>query len=110
MVDVRPIEMFELRELMRLDIISNEKIKCIKLLRQITGVGLGVAKDFFEKEWVPFVSTKYEKRPHFVTDLQPSMEIKDILNRLDTLEFDVRKLTNIETKKMAANLFTNNGE
>lgn len=40
----------ELRDLMSVDVVSTQKINCIKLLRQITGEGLKETKDFFEQE------------------------------------------------------------
>ena len=49
MTDPKLATLAELQILFTKNNIQNEKIKCIKLLRQITGEGLKEAKDFFEQ-------------------------------------------------------------
>lgn len=49
MAEARFTTLHELRDFMSVDVVSSQKINCIKLLRQITGEGLKETKDFFER-------------------------------------------------------------
>lgn len=106
MAEARFTTLRELRELMSVDVVSTQKINCIKLLRQITGEGLKETKDFFEQEWSPFVLNDQRFGNANKTSPAQSLELVDILDRLQALENIVSELTRNETKKMAATIFT----
>ncbi|ACL81275.1 hypothetical protein [Silicibacter phage DSS3phi2] len=106
MADARFTTLPELRELMSVDVSSSQKINCIKLLRQITGEGLKETKDFFEQEWMPFVLEGQRFGKPTMTPPAQSLELVDIMDRLQALENIVSELTRNETKKMAATIFT----
>lgn len=106
MAEARFTTLPELRELMSVDVVSTQKINCIKLLRQITGEGLRETKDFFEQEWSPFVLEGQRFGNANTTSPAQSLELVDILDRLQALENIVSELTRNETKKMAATIFT----
>lgn len=106
MADARFTSLPQLRELMSVDVVSSQKINCIKLLRQITGEGLKETKDFFEQEWMPFVLEGHRFGKATMTPPAQSLELVDIVERLQALENIVSELTRNETKKMAATIFT----
>ena len=106
MAEARFTTLRELRELMSVDVVSTQKINCIKLLRQITGEGLKETKDFFEQKWMPFVLEGQRFGNVNKTSPAQSLELVDILDRLQALENIVSELTRNETKKMAATIFT----
>lgn len=110
MAEARFTTLRELRKLMSVDVVSFQKINCIRLLRQITGEGLKETKDFFEQEWMPFVLEGQRFDKPTMTPPAQSLELVDILDRLQALENIVSELTQNETKKMAASIFTNEGE
>ena len=106
MAEARFTSLVELRELMSVDVVSNQKINCIKLLRQITGEGLKETKDFFEQEWIPFILKGYRFGISTMTPSTQSFDLLGIMDRLQALENIVNELTRNETKKMAATIFT----
>lgn len=106
MADYHVTPLREFRELMSMDVVSNHKINCIKLLRQITGEGLKETKDFFEQEWMPFVLKGERFDKSTMTSPAQSLELVDIMDRLQALENIVSELTRNETKKMAATIFS----
>lgn len=105
MAEARFTTLRELRELMSVDVVSNQKINCIKLLRQISGEGLKEVKDFFEQEWMPFVLEGRHFGKSTMTPPAQSLDLLDIMDRLQALENIVSELTRNETKKMATTIF-----
>lgn len=99
------ISLDELRDMMNPQFVMEKKIHCIKLLRAMTGEGLKEAKDFFEDEWLSFVTEG--KRPSPVKQ-NPELQLQllQIERRMSELENDMLSLKKAQTRTMAANIFT----
>lgn len=92
----------EMRKLMNPEFIKTNKVNCIKLIRQLSGADLREAKDFFEQEWYQFVVEGQRKTSVCAKSVE---DFDEILRRLSALENEVRRLTKVEIKQVAKNLF-----
>lgn len=105
MLDHR-ISLNELAMLFHPETVDRAKINCIKAIRSITGAGLKEAKDFFENTVHPVIVLK--QHPPFNDG--PSKETQKIIQRLDRLEAELRRLTAVDTGKHTATTLFDEGD
>lgn len=106
-MDSRHTPLHEFQQLMDHEVVKNQKINCIKLLRQITGEGLKETKDFFEDVWQPFIlNCSGKKKSLFNQEPMPDDTYNELLKRVDALTRDVRELKAAQTQNRAKTLFT----
>lgn len=97
---IRP-RLSELKELFTADVVKNQKINCIKLLRQITGEGLKETKDFFEQVVQPAVLNSAP----IVGPETDYDDLEEIRKALSELRRDVDKLKRPQVSQQAKGLF-----
>lgn len=102
MADPRLTPLGEMRNLMDPEFVKTNKINCIRLIRQLSGESLREAKEFFEQEWYQFVVEGQRKTSVYA---KPVKDFDEILRRLSALENEVYRLTKVEIKQVAKNLF-----
>lgn len=98
----------DLRLLMDPEFVAKQKIQCIKYLRFMTGEGLRETKDFFEKEWEPFVRGRQSSsatRPT-VRDAPLNPEFDALVEQVAQLTEEVYQLKRNQTQTMARSIFS----
>lgn len=104
MADSRWTPLDELTKLFDPDIVSTQKINCIKTVRGITGEGLKEAKDWVEQFLVPTVANMSQNQIK-VIDTMPDFDPDEILQQLESLRKDVAELKRAKQISQAKEIF-----